>query len=74
MLPLAMPALVTLAVVNLLWAWNELLIALVLLQDDNMKTLMVGITVFQSHYNLNVPVTMAGFLRRRVKGASRTTC
>lgn len=62
MLPLAMPALVTLAVVNLLWAWNELLIALVLLQDDNMKTLMVGITVFQSHYNLDVPVTMAGLL------------
>jgi ABC-type glycerol-3-phosphate transport system permease component len=61
-LPLAVPALVTLGVVNLLWAWNELLIALVLLQDDSMKTLMVGITVFQSHYNLDVPVTMAGLL------------
>jgi raffinose/stachyose/melibiose transport system permease protein len=62
MLPLAMPALITLGIVNLLWAWNELLIALVLLQDDSMKTLMVGITVFQSHFNLNVPVTMAGLL------------
>ena len=61
-LPLATPALVTLGIVNLLWAWNELLIALVMLQDDSMKTLMVGITVFQSHYNLNVPVTMAGLL------------
>ncbi|MDB5058495.1 MAG: binding-protein-dependent transport system inner rane component [Chloroflexi bacterium] len=61
-LPLAMPALVTLGIVNLLWAWNELLIALVLLQDDSMKTLMVGITIFQSHNNLNVPVTMAGLL------------
>jgi ABC-type glycerol-3-phosphate transport system permease component len=61
-LPLAMPALVTLAIVNLLWAWNELLIALVMLQDDSKKTLMVGITVFQSHFNLNVPVTMAGLL------------
>ena len=27
-----------------------------------MKTLMVGITIFQSHNNLNVPVTMAGLL------------
>jgi ABC-type glycerol-3-phosphate transport system permease component len=62
MLPLAMPALVTLGVVNLLWAWNELMIALVLLQDDSMKTVIVGITVFQSHYNLDVPVTMAGLL------------
>ena len=61
-MPLSTPALVTLSVVNLLWAWNELLIALVLLQDDSMKTLMVGITVFQSHYSLNVPVTMAGLL------------
>ncbi|HVC82382.1 MAG TPA: carbohydrate ABC transporter permease [Chloroflexota bacterium] len=61
-LPLALPALVTLGIVNLLWAWNELLIALVLLQDDSKKTLMVGITIFQSHNNLNVPVTMAGLL------------
>src|SRR5437763_9287042 len=34
MMPLAMPALVTLAVVDLLWAWHELLIALVLLRAD----------------------------------------
>ena len=61
-LPLSAAPLATLAVVNLLWAWNELLIALVFLQDDSMKTIMVGITVFQSHFNLNVPVTMAGLL------------
>ena len=61
-LPLAAPALVTLVVVNGLWVWNELLIALVFLPDDNLKTLMVGVTVFQSKYNLNVPVTMAGML------------
>ena len=61
-LPLSLPALLTLGVVNLLWAWNELLIALVLLQDDSMKTLMVGITVFGSKNNLDVPVTMAGLL------------
>jgi ABC-type glycerol-3-phosphate transport system permease component len=61
-MPLATPALVTLGIVNLLWAWNELLIALVFLQDDTMKTLMVGITVFQSHFNLDVPITMAGLL------------
>ena len=43
-LPLSAAPLVTLAVVNLLWVWNELLIALVFLQDDSKKTLMVGIT------------------------------
>jgi ABC-type glycerol-3-phosphate transport system permease component len=59
-LPLSTAPLVTLAVVNLLWAWNELLIALVFLQDDSKKTLMVGITGFQSRYSLDVPVIMSG--------------
>lgn len=57
-----MPALVTLVVVNALWVWNELLIALVFLPEDRLKTLMVGVTVFQNRYNLDVPVTMAGML------------
>jgi ABC-type glycerol-3-phosphate transport system permease component len=61
-LPLSAPALVTLVVVNALWVWNELLIALVFLPEDSYKTLMVGVTVFQSRYNLNVPVTMAGMM------------
>jgi raffinose/stachyose/melibiose transport system permease protein len=61
-LPLSAPALMTLVVVNGLWVWNELLIALVFLPSDNLKTLMVGVTVFQNKYNLNVPVTMAGML------------
>ena len=61
-LPLSPPALVTLVVTNSLWVWNELLIALVFLPSDELKTLMVGITVFRSRYNLDVPVTMAGML------------
>src|SRR5919199_1389653 len=59
-LPLSAAPLLTLAVVNLLWVWNELLIALVFLQDDSKKTLMVGITGFQSRYNLDVPAIMSG--------------
>jgi ABC-type glycerol-3-phosphate transport system permease component len=59
-LPLSGAPLVTLAVVNLLWVWNELLIALVFLQDDSKKTLMVGITGFQSRFNLDVPAIMSG--------------
>jgi ABC-type glycerol-3-phosphate transport system permease component len=63
MLPLSAPALVTLVVVNSLWVWNELLIALTFLPEDNLKTLMVGITtVFQGRYTLDVPTLMAGML------------
>ena len=33
--PLSAPAIVTVVVVNAVWVWNELLIALVFLQDDD---------------------------------------
>lgn len=62
LLPLSAPALATLVVVNALWVWNDLLIALVLLPQDELRTLMVGITVFGSRYNSDVPVLMAGML------------
>jgi ABC-type glycerol-3-phosphate transport system permease component len=59
-LPLSGPPLITLTIVNLLWAWNELLLALVFLQSDEKKSLMVGITGFQSRYSLSIPTIMAG--------------
>jgi ABC-type glycerol-3-phosphate transport system permease component len=61
-IPLSAPALVTLVIVNALWMWNELLLALVFLPKDEMRTLMVGITAFRSKLNLDIPVTMAGLL------------
>ncbi len=60
MLPLSGPAVVTLVVVNALWVWNELLIALVFMQKDDLKTLMVGISALRSRNYVNIPATMAG--------------
>ncbi len=59
-IPLSGVPLITLGVVNLLWAWNELLLALVFLQSNEKRTLMVGITGFQSRYSLDIPTVMAG--------------
>jgi ABC-type glycerol-3-phosphate transport system permease component len=59
-LPLSGPALMTAGVVNFVFAWNELLIALVFLQNETSRTLVVGLTVFQSRFSLDVPVLMAG--------------
>jgi ABC-type glycerol-3-phosphate transport system permease component len=61
-LPLSGAPLATLAVVNILWAWNELLLALVFLQDSDKKTLMVGIASFKGRYSLDVPTVMAGLV------------
>jgi ABC-type glycerol-3-phosphate transport system permease component len=62
MVPLAAPAIITTVLVNALWVWNELLIAVIFLQRDELKTLMVGLTIFKSRYNLDIPVTMAGLV------------
>lgn len=59
-LPVSKPALITAALVNFVFAWNELLIALVFLQSDTSRTLVVGLTVFRSRFSLDVPVLMAG--------------
>ncbi len=62
MMPLSAPALITLVVVNALWVWNELLIALIFMQKDSMKTLMVGIASMRSRNYVDIPATMAGLL------------
>ena len=62
MMPLSAPAVMTLIVVNALWVWNELLIALVFLQKDELKTLMVGIAALRSRHYVDIPATMAGLL------------
>ena len=62
MLPLSAPALLTLVVVNAMWVWNELLIALIFLQKDELKTLMVGIAAMRSRNYVDIPATMAGLL------------
>ncbi|MBM3586081.1 MAG: carbohydrate ABC transporter permease [Alphaproteobacteria bacterium] len=61
-LPLSLPALLTLVVVNALYVWNDLLIAIIFLQDDAKRTLMAGISVFQGRYGDQIPLTMAGMV------------
>lgn len=60
-LPLSRPALVTSVIVNAVWVWNELLIALVFLQTEEQRTLIVGIAAsLQKRFNLDIPSLMAG--------------
>ena len=61
-LPLSVPALMTVVIVQSLWVWNEVLIAVIFLQDQSLRTLMVGLTLFNSRYRHDVPVVMAGML------------
>jgi len=58
-LPMSRPAIATVAVVNAVWAWNELLVALVFLQDESQRTLMAGLTLLQGRYVTNQPLVLA---------------
>ena len=60
LIPLSRPAIVTVVVVNALFAWNELLIAMVFLNSTESKTLMAGLMSFKARFNIDLPVTMAG--------------
>jgi raffinose/stachyose/melibiose transport system permease protein len=62
MLPLAKPALATLIIFNFLWAWNEFLFALLMLQSDSVKTLTVGVLSLQGRFTTDYPALMAGLL------------
>jgi ABC-type glycerol-3-phosphate transport system permease component len=58
--PLAGPALFPLLLVKIIYAWNELLIALVFLQQPQTRTLMPGLALFQGRYVSQEPLVMAG--------------
>jgi ABC-type glycerol-3-phosphate transport system permease component len=62
LVPLARPALGTLAIFNILYAWNEFIFALLLLDSNNVKTLTVGVLQLQGRYTIDYPVIMAGLL------------
>jgi raffinose/stachyose/melibiose transport system permease protein len=62
MVPLARPAIATLVIFNVLWAWNEFLFALLMLQSDSVKTLTVGVLQLQGRFTTDYPALMAGLL------------
>lgn len=58
-LPLSMPALATLAVIQFMWTWNDFLWPLVTLYTQNKFTLQVGLTTFQGAHQSATNLLMA---------------
>lgn len=58
-LPLSKPGLVTLAIYNAVFLWNEFIFVLVLTQSTNNRTLPLGVWEFQGQYAANIPAIMA---------------
>ncbi|MFN3649796.1 MAG: carbohydrate ABC transporter permease [Armatimonadota bacterium] len=61
MLPLAKPAVATLAVFTFLGAWNDFLGPLIVVKSDEMRTLPLAISALSAgHYVMSWPLLMAG--------------
>jgi raffinose/stachyose/melibiose transport system permease protein len=60
MLPLSAPALITLFIIDALGTWNELLIALVLINSEAWLTVPVGLLRFQGQWSSRYTELMAG--------------
>ena len=59
-LPLAKPALATLAIFTLLGAWNDLIRPLVAIQDEKSYTIQLGLATFQGQRRTQWSLLMAG--------------
>ena len=60
MLPLARPALATLAVFHFMYNWNDFLWPLVITSSTEMRTLPAGLTLFSGQFVIEHAVLMAG--------------
>jgi raffinose/stachyose/melibiose transport system permease protein len=58
--PLARPAIASLAILLSIWSWNQFLLALVLVEDPNQRTMAGALGAFQGHYATDVPLLCAG--------------
>jgi multiple sugar transport system permease protein len=61
-LPLAKPALATLAIFTFMWNWNDLINPIIYLRDIDSLTLTAGLSLFQGQYVGKWPLLMAGAL------------
>lgn len=62
MIPIGKPALISMGILNALFCWNDILIALLVIQSPTNRTVMVGVSALRGQYPDNVPTYMAGVL------------
>ncbi|MFI9460523.1 carbohydrate ABC transporter permease [Streptomyces xiamenensis] len=62
MLPMGRPALLSVGILNALFCWNDVLIALLMMPSPEHRTLMAGVTSLRGQYADNIPVFASGVL------------
>lgn len=60
--PLAKPAISSLAILLFLWTWNQFLLAIVLVDDSTKRTMAGALGAFQGQWGTDIPLLCAGAL------------
>lgn len=61
-LPIGRPAILTLGILNFLSMWNELILALMLLPDEQKRTITASVSMVVGRFVTNQPLLMSGLL------------
>lgn len=61
-LPLAVPAMSSLAILLFLWTWNQFIIAVVMVDDPTQRTVAGALGAFQGQYGTDIVLLSAGSL------------
>jgi alpha-1,4-digalacturonate transport system permease protein len=59
MLPLALPALAVLAILSVMWRWNDFMWPLIVLTQSEVFTLQLGLSTFKGELNDNTHYLLA---------------
>ena len=62
LLPVSMPAIAALSILNFVWMWNDLLLPLVIMGGSDKTTLMVGVALLSGQYDVSIPLVSAGLV------------
>lgn len=62
LLPVSVPALAALSILNFVWMWNDLLLPLVIMGGTEKTTLMVGVALLSGQYDISIPLISAGLI------------
>lgn len=62
LVPVSIPAIAALSILNFVWMWNDLLLPLVIMGGSEKGTIMVGVALLAGQYDISIPLISAGLL------------
>lgn len=57
--PIIMPALVSVIILIFMWTWNDFMLSNIMLNEDSVRTLPLGLSFFKGKFTRDIPMTSA---------------